>query len=117
MFVTYSQFYVFLSCLSFGVIIGVLYSIMALIKNFIKKNFIKIILDILYFLLFAILFILYAFYFNFPNFRWYMIFGVLLGNFLYAKSFHIILANFCKRLYNIVNVRIIKGRTNDRRKN
>lgn len=111
MFVTYTQFYVFISCLSFGVIIGGLYSIITIIKNLIKKKFIKIILDIFYFLLFTILFVLYAHNLNFPNFRLYMIFGALLGNFLYVKSFHIILANFCKRLYNIVNLKIVKGKS------
>ncbi len=100
------QFFVFLSCVTFGILTGIIYSIINFIKMAIKINIIKIILDVLYFSLLGILFVIYSFKCQFPSVRVYMAVGVFLGVYFYAKSFHFILAKIGKRLYNkIVSIK------------
>ncbi|MBQ7339997.1 MAG: hypothetical protein IJW43_03995 [Clostridia bacterium] len=108
MFVTANQLYVFLSCLSFGACFGVFRTLAILIKEKTSKNAIKGVVEITYFILLSFGFVLYSYIVKMPNLRVYMIVGVLLGNFLYVKSFHYILAKSIKRVYNILERRKIK---------
>ena len=110
MFVTKNQFYVFLSCVTFGCVCAILLSIFAAIKFFIKNKTLKVLIDVAIFTLIAFLFRIYSYARNFPNFRVYMFFGVLLGMFMYFKSFHILLAKYTKKFYNIINRKIIKNK-------
>ena len=102
MFVTLNQFYVFLSCLSFGGASGVIFFIFWLVKYKIKNKIIRAVIDVLTSLIVTVLYVFYSFYMQFPSFRAYMILGVILGIYLYVKSFHIILAILCKKIYNIL---------------
>ena len=102
MFVTANQLYVFLSCLSFGACFGVFRTLTILIKERTSNNIIKGVVEIAYFILLSFGFVLYSFLVKMPNLRAYMIVGVLLGNFLYVKSFHYILAKSVKRVYNVL---------------
>ncbi len=102
MFVTLSQFYVFLSCLAFGGVSGSLFSITFLLKCKIDTKIIKAIIDVFCCVIITFLYLLYSFYMKFPSLRLYMIVGVVFGICLYIKSFHIILAKLCKKLYNIL---------------
>lgn len=117
MFVTSGQFYVFVACVCFGGCTSILFSISALIKNYIANRLIKIILDVICFLFVGVLYVLYSHALKFPNFRLYMIVGVLLGIFSYLKSFHILLAKMAKKFYNIIDKKLRRvKRSKDERK-
>ena len=117
MFVTSGQFYVFVACVCFGGCVSILFSISMLIKNFLSNSFIKIALDVICFIVVGVLYVLYSHAFNFPNFRVYMIAGVLFGIFSYLKSFHILLAKMVKKLYNIMDKKLRRNkRSNNERK-
>ena len=117
MFVTSGQFYVFVACVCFGGCTSILFSISALIKNYISNRLIKILPDVICFLLISVLYVLYSHALNFPDFRVYMIVGVLFGIFTYLKSFHILLAKMVKKLYNIMDKKLRRNkRSNNERK-
>ncbi len=101
MFVTASQFYVFIACVSYGVISGVLLLVSEIFKPAIKVDFLKIFFDVICFVLISIGYVYYSYLLNFPNFRAFMFFGVLFGVFLTNKSFYLMLAKCRKKLYNI----------------
>ncbi len=101
MFVSSGQFYVFLASVAFGGTAGVLLSVSHAVKNFFHKAFIGVFTDITVFIVTAAAFVFYSYALNFPSFRPYMAAGVFLGLFLYAKSYHILLAKPVKMLYNI----------------
>ena len=108
MFVSKNQFYVFISCVAFGAICGVVYLPFFLIKVFCRNKFFEITVDVAYFLLLSVLFCVYAFLMCFPTLRVYMLVGVFVGILLYFKSFHILLANYMKKFYNIVKKTFLK---------
>lgn len=114
------QFYIFLTCLFVGIIGGIIYDVIYVIKvvmfglpcaekkrgdNGKKREKAErgagMFFDVLFFLLFSALSIFIGTLFSFPDFRSYMFMGNLLGLLLYLKSFHIIVAFFIKRVYNI----------------
>lgn len=101
MFVSSGQVYVFFSCLSFGIGSGVLFSVITFVKKAIKIKVLKIFIDVCFFILLSVAFSCYAFLLKYPSTRVYMIVGVILGLYIYAKSFHFMLAKIIKRLYNI----------------
>lgn len=102
MFVTANQLFVFFSYLSFGTCFGVFITLVLLIKEKISNNVIKGVVEIAYFILLSFGCVLYSFLIKMPNLRVYMIVAVLLGNYLYIKSFHYILAKSVKRVYNVL---------------
>jgi hypothetical protein len=102
MFVSANQIYVFLACVAFGGVVGVFFSVSSLLKSLIKIKWIKVIVEVLVFILVAVLYLLYSYNMHFPNLRLYMIGGVLVGITAYLKSFHIMLAKFLKKAYNII---------------
>ena len=106
MFVTKHQFYVFIACISFGGISGLMFSATQTLKYYIKNKLIKVVLDVFVFIALAGGYVLYSHVLKFPNTRIYMLAGVFLGIVLYFKSFHIILAKYLKKLYNIVSKNI-----------
>lgn len=91
---------VFCICVSFGIISGVVFSILRLLANAIKNSVVEIVFDILYFSLLSVGFIFLSYYLKFPSFRLYMCVGVLLGVYMYVKSFHITLAIITEKVYN-----------------
>lgn len=102
MFVTASQFYVFIACVSYGIVSGLLLVVVGVFKNIIKRSYIKAILDVLCFVLIGFGYAIYSYLLGFPNFRAYMFFGVILGIILSNKSFYFILAKCVKKIYNII---------------
>ena len=100
MFVSSGQFYVFISCVSFGAISGFLFYVINYIKLIIKPEIFCKILDFVTMLIISFLYVVYSKRLNFPSFRLYMPFGVLLGLVCYFKSFNIILAKAQKKFYN-----------------
>jgi hypothetical protein len=101
-FVSKNQFLIFIACLAFGVFSGGILSLISGVKFVIKQKFINTIIDILAWGALGIAFIAYMYYMNFPNIRFYMLFGVMISIVAYFKSFHIILAKFAKKFYNII---------------
>ena len=118
MFVTKSQFFVFIACVAFGSGIGFLLSILSAIKFFIKYNVVKIFIDVVLFSIVSVLYSHYTYTLGFPNLRMYMLLGVFIGMALYLKSLHILLANYIKKFYNIIvkNYKKRKIIKNDRSK-
>lgn len=108
MFVTENQIFVVFACLGFGAACGILFSLSAGVKYFIRNKWVKIIPDIVAFAAFSVLYVLFAFTLKFPSYRVYMTAAALVGLFLYMKSFHIILAIFAGKLYNITVKNLFK---------
>ncbi len=110
MFVTRGQFFVFLACVSFGTVCGVIFNIFRLLVKPIKYKVFQIISDVISFILTTIGYVYLSYRLYFPNIRLNMLVGVLLGVILYHKSFSIILANIGKKIYNIFKKKIKVGK-------
>lgn len=118
MFVSKNQFYVLLACIAFGGLSGILLSAINFIGALFKQKIVKFVCSIIALSLIGILYSFYSYKMFFPNVRVYMVVGVLIGIYLYYKSFYIILAKILKKIYNILGQKIkdIKGKKNDRNK-
>ncbi|MBQ9081131.1 MAG: hypothetical protein IJY26_00655 [Clostridia bacterium] len=95
------QLYVFFSCVLSGVVAGVAYDILYLVKKWARNRAVRIALDVFFFVLFSGIYVFVSVMFSLPSFRLYMFLGCLVGLLLYLKSMHRILDFFVKRLYNI----------------
>ena len=102
MFLTFTQFCVFVACVGYGGISGIILSISFALKFFLSNKFLKICSDTFALVLIGVIYILYAYKIGFPSLRAYMLFGIFLGMVAYMKSFHIILAKIFKKAYNIL---------------
>ena len=102
MFVTKSQFYVFIACVGLGAACGVLFSVSSAIKKAVKLYPVGVVSDFAAFLLTTGAFVFFAYSSGFPDFRFYMCAAVLLGIFGYMKSFDIIVAKSGKKAYNLL---------------
>lgn len=109
MFETRGQLYFFISCFAIGVILGIFYVFLIIIKGKIKHNWIKIVIDILFYIIASLIFTIYTKINNFPTVRLYMPTAVLLGLLCSVKSFNIILAKLLKKLYNNFNKKLRKN--------
>ena len=98
MFVSKNQFAIFIICVFFGGLAGVLFQILSCFKIKIKNNYIWHLINVFLYVIVGFLFVLGSNLYNFPTFRWYMIAGFLIGKTLYRKSLGIILANFIKKI-------------------
>lgn len=103
MFETSGQFYIFTACFAFGVIFGIFYVFLLVIKGKINNKYIKITIDLSFFILLALLFSVFTKIHRFPSVRFYMPTAVVLGLFCAIKTFNIILAKILKKLYNKYN--------------
>ena len=101
MFVTKNQFYIFIACLAIGGVFGSFCSFSASVKFFIKNKFLKAFCDVFASFFLSVIFVLFSFYLRFSNLKLYMLCGVFIGIYLYLKSFHIILAKYAEKIYNI----------------
>lgn len=102
MFETLSQFCVFVACVGYGAISGIIFSMSSALKYVFNKKALGIVSDALSFFIVGGVYVYYSYALNFPSLRLYMPLGVLLGIYCYMKSFHIILAKICKKAYNIL---------------
>ncbi len=110
MFVTANQIYIFFACVAFGGVSGLFFSTSIALKKIIKNKWLKILPDVVAFFVITPLYVLYSFCMRFSNLRVYMLLGVVIGIILYLKSFHIILAKFIKKVYNIFKYKKQKGK-------
>lgn len=102
MFVTKSQFYVFIACVALGAACGILFSLSSAIKKIVKFYPLKVFSDFAAFFLTTCAFVFFAYSSGFPDFRFYMCVSVLLGISGYMKSFDIIVAKSGKKAYNLL---------------
>ena len=126
MFVSSGQIYVLIACVAFGGICGLIFSFFSLFKFLVKNKLFQAFFDVLAFVITAFLYVVFSCFLKFPNFRFYMIVSVVLGIFLYFKSFGLLLAKTGKKLYNNIRENIqrknlkkhdrTKGKKNNRRK-
>lgn len=104
------QFFIFMTCALCGIISGVVYDVLYVVRVVlcgvdksvytVKDKIFIAAADILYCLVFAAGFIFTSVMFGFEGLRLYMLIGCLLGALIYLKSFHLIVAFFCKKVYN-----------------
>ena len=104
------QVFIFIICVSCGVISGVVYDVLYIARCAVcginkraytpNDKVFLIACDLLYSLVFAAMFIFISVMFDFDRLRLYMILGCLLGALLYLKSFHVIVAFSVKKVYN-----------------
>lgn len=104
------QFFIFMTCLFCGIVSGVVYDVLYIARTVLcgadkpaytlKDKIFVIAADILYCLVFAAGFIFTSVMFDFEGLRLYMLIGCFLGALIYLKSFHLIVAFFCKKVYN-----------------
>lgn len=116
MFITAKQFYVFVACFAIGSACGILFSVSAAIKKFIKPRVLSILPDFTAFVLTACICVFASYALKFPNFRPYMPAGVLTGIYAYMKSYHILLAKCGKKAYNLVIRKNTTRNAKDKRK-
>ncbi|MBR2322624.1 MAG: spore cortex biosynthesis protein YabQ [Clostridia bacterium] len=117
MFQSLDQPRVFLACALIGVLSGVYYEPFALFKRFIKKAFVKHVINSVWLTSCSLIFITFGLTYEFPNFRLYMALGVGVGIYLYKLSFHKVIAIFTNKVYNITNKLVKKIKAyNERRK-
>ena len=105
MFVSKGQIFIFIACIAFGAISGILFSITCCVKKKINNKYLSVVIDITAFFLVSFFYVFYSYKLNFGNIRLYMPTGVLLGIFLYIKSFNYILAKISDKIYNKINKR------------
>ena len=106
------QIYIFIICLFCGILSGVVYDILYVVRcslcgidkysYTVKDKIFLIICDLLYCLVFAAGFIFVSVLFGFENLRAYMLIGCFIGAIIYLKSFHIIVAFFVRKVYNVI---------------
>ena len=104
---------IFLICLALGVCSGIVYDMLYIARFIIggrpavkikKREIISCaVCDIIYAAVLSALFVAASVLFCFPDVRLYMLAAVISGELLYIKSFHIMVAFFLNRLYNIVS--------------
>ena len=116
MFVTLNQFFIFIACVSFGGVMGLLYSPTLLLREKFGNKLYVFIFELIFYLFLAFAFFVYSFIIKFHNLRGYMIVGVFIGIYLYVKSFHYMLAKFIKRYYNKIDKFLLRKKIDDRRK-
>ena len=103
------QFYIFVSCVAIGGFCGLFFSLSRAIKYVFGVKigrYLGILFDICAFVLTTLTYVRLSYVLNFPNFRFYMAFGVIIGLVAYLKSFHFILAKIGKKIYNIITDKI-----------
>ena len=101
MFVTKNQIYIFIACISFGILNGIVFGILSLIKKKLKNQVVKFIIDLSAFVVMTLFFILFSYLMHFSDLRLYMACGVFIGIYMYFKTLHILLAKNVKKIYNV----------------
>lgn len=109
------QIFVFLTCAGCGALSGIVYDILYIARCAVcgvrkeaytaKDRIFTIACDLLYCAVFAAAFIFTSVMFDFYELRLFMLFGCVLGAFLYLKSFHVIVAFSVKKVYNKITLK------------
>lgn len=107
------RIFIFISCLSLGILSGTVYDILYIIRCSVcgvqlkyytaKDKIFTIVCDIMYFVVLSSAYIFLSVIFEFEQTRFYMLLGCGIGIILYLKSFHLIVAFFVKKVYNSVH--------------
>ncbi len=99
---------VFLICVFIGVLGGVIYDVFFLPRDLCRKKWLRFVCDFLFCLCFGAFYLFSAVCLGLPSIRFFHLLGLLLGLFLYLKSFHKIIAFLSGKLYNKTNSRVRK---------
>lgn len=109
------QFYIFMVCMFTGIISGVVYDVLYIVRcalcgpdksaYTVKDKIFLVICDVLYCIVFAAGYIFISVLFDFGEVRLFMLLGCALGAVIYLKSFHIIVAFFVHKVYNIITAK------------
>lgn len=102
------QLKIFLICLACGVISGVVYDVLYIVRRTFRGEKVRsvryaavtAVCDVLYAAALTLTFVFCSVCFSFPDVRLYMIAACVLGAALYIKSFHIMVAFLINKLYN-----------------
>ena len=100
MFVSDGQIYYFFECVLAGIVCGAVYIPFYAIKKLTRNKFVGIFSDVVFAVPFCFIYAYFALEFSFPDFRLYMIFGVICGFLLENESFNKTLAFFALKWYN-----------------
>ena len=94
MFVSDGQIYYFFECVLIGVVCGVFYIPFYASKRLIRNKFAGVFSDMIFAAPCCFIYVYFSLRFDFPDFRIYMIFGVICGFLLENESFNNTLAFF-----------------------
>ena len=94
------QLYIFLVSAVCGVVGGLLYDAISLVRLPFSSLWIRYITDMLFCCLFAVLYLTVSVLCEFPDLRMYAFAACIVGFVLYLKSLHKIVAFLAKKIYN-----------------
>lgn len=104
--------FVFITCATCGIVSGIVYDVLYIARcavcgirskaYTVKDKVFTAACDILYCLVFCAMFVFISVMYDFDGLRLYMLAGCLLGAALYLKSFHVFVAFFVKKVYNVI---------------
>ncbi len=103
-----SGFRIFLVCVFIGVFGGVIYDAFFLPRDLCRTKWLRFVCDFLFCLCFGAFYLFSAVNLALPPLRFFHLLGLLLGLFLYLKSFHKIIAFFSEKLYNKILSKVHK---------
>lgn len=106
MFVSERQIYYFSECVFVGIICGLIYLPFFVVRSMSRKRAVGIITDVLFAAPCCFVYSKAVLFFDFPNFRLYMIAGVILGFLLENSSFNKTLAFLAERVYNKIGGKV-----------
>lgn len=103
LFESLKQSYVFLGCLYFGLLCGIVYDFFKFILNlFGRKRFFQIVGDILFSFVFVILFFVCLNVTNYGEFRIFVLISYILGFFVEQKTLGFLVDFIFQKLYNFL---------------
>ena len=115
MFVASNQIFYFVQSCFVGVISALLYEVIRCFKVVFKSKIFGNVIDVVFAFILFIIYLDFSLWFCFPDFRFYMFFGVILGFYLENKSFHKTLAKVGFVVYN-KTISFIRRKNRDGRK-
>lgn len=108
------QFRILLFCAALGCAGGLLYDLCFCLGYPFRNKYVSAAFEALFCALFAIVYLFVSCSAQLPPLRLYMLAGLVLGFFLYLKSWHKIVAIFAEKVYNSI-VRAIDRRRKQRK--
>lgn len=100
MFISFGQISVALFNVCLGALFFIAYKFYRILAKLLHFKILRVLSDVVFFIAFAIFYVYITYKIGFPNFRFYMLFSFFAGAVIYYESFHILLANIGKKLYN-----------------
>ena len=115
MFVSQNQFFYFIQSAFIGVFSAFFYEVVCFFSCFNKSRILRGVTDVVFFVVPFYFYMVFSVFFCFPDFRFYMFCGVVIGFLLERISFHKSLAKVFKLVYN-KTISFIRRKNRDGRK-